>query len=189
MPNFVELSVAADRLTTAQRISIAGVSGAGKSTLSQHIAKRRDLPYVSLDRDMRWLPGWQVRDRTEQRRLHDDFTANERWVIDGTSIGLMDTRLPRSELVIWLRPGRWSALAGIARRVIRNHGQVRPDMADGCPEQPPDGEFLRWIWTFEQKQAPRLLDALNRFAPDVPVCVLRTRGEAQRLLALADMGG
>ncbi|WP_238365186.1 hypothetical protein [Mesobacterium pallidum] len=50
---------------------VIGVSGSGKSTLSQQIAARLDIPYVSHDRDIRWLPGWQVRDRAEHR-LHAD---------------------------------------------------------------------------------------------------------------------
>ena len=181
MPTYIDLHRAAALLPSVRRISVAGVSGAGKSTLAQALAARYGLRYVSLDRDMRWLPGWRMRDRAGQKRLHDGFVAEDRWVIDGTSIGLMDTRLPRSELLIWMRPPRASALAGVARRVATQYGRVRSDMAPGCPEKLPDLEFLRWIWQFERRQAPRLVAAVDRIAPDLPVLVLRTRRDGARL--------
>lgn len=181
MPRFVIFEDALSLLPLARRISVIGISGAGKSTLSQRIAARHGLRYVSLDRDMRWLPGWIVRNRAEQRSLHDAFVAGDRWVIDGTSVGLMDTRLPRSDLVIWMRLPRRIAFGGILRRVWTSYGRVRPDMATGCPEQLPDREFVRWIWTFERRQSPRIIAALDRFAPEVPVVTMRSRGEADRL--------
>ena len=186
MRGVVSISEAAELLRSADRVSVAGVSGAGKSTLSIRIAEARGLPYVSLDRDMRWLPGWRVRDRAEQRRLHDGFVAGPRWIIDGTSVGLMDTRLKRSDLLIWLRPSRWVALSGIAKRVATTYGRVRSDMADGCPEQLPDREFLNWIWTFDKKHAPRLITAIETHAADLPVCILRTRRDAAELLRLLE---
>ena len=88
MPNFVDLTIAADALSKAKRVMVIGSSGAGKSTLSASIAKTFDMRHIPLDRDMRWLPGWQVRDRDEQRALHDGFCDLDRWVIDGTSISL-----------------------------------------------------------------------------------------------------
>ena len=96
----VSIAAAAEMMPALARISVAGVSGAGKSTLSQKLSKRHGLHYVSLDRDMRWLPRWQVRDRQQQRRLHDGFVLQDRWIIDGTNISFMDTRLPRSDLLI-----------------------------------------------------------------------------------------
>lgn len=182
MPNFITLDDAKQRLPFARRISVIGVSGAGKSTLSQRLARSLDLTYVSLDRDMRWMPGWTVRDRGEQRIRHDAFVAEDRWVIDGTNVGFMDTRLPRSDLLIWMRVPRRVALSGIAKRVVTTYGRVRPDMAPGCPEQLPDWEFLRWIWTFEHKQAPRIVEMVDRVAPDLPVVVMRRRVEAERLV-------
>ncbi len=183
MPDVVDIGTAAMLLREARRVSVFGVSGAGKSTLSVKLADRLGLPHVSLDRDVRWLPGWTVRDRAEQRRLHDAFVATDAWVIDGTTISMMNTRLPRTEVAIWMRLPRLVALAGIYGRVIRGYGKVRPDMAEGCPEQMPDREFLRYIWKFEQRQSPLIEAALNRFAPDAPLVVIRSRREAARLLA------
>lgn len=50
---------AAVRLRAADRILVMGCSGGGKTTLSRKICARPDLPYVSMDREFFWLPGWQ----------------------------------------------------------------------------------------------------------------------------------
>ena len=60
-----DLKQAAEHIRRARRILVVGCSGGGKSTLSLKIAKRFGLPYISLDRDVFWLPGWVARDRAE----------------------------------------------------------------------------------------------------------------------------
>lgn len=114
-------------------------------------------------------------------RACHDLVACPRWVMDGNSTSTFDLRLPRAELVIWLRVPRRVALMGIAQRVFANYGAVRDDMAEGCPEKLPDREFLSYIWNFEKKMSPRIVAALDRYGPDVPVVVPRTRKVAARL--------
>jgi adenylate kinase family enzyme len=170
-------------LATANRVLVIGCSGNGKSTLSQRIAARFGLEYQSYDRDVRFLPGWKVRGQDEQRARITDLVGRERWVMDGNSPSSFDLRLPRADLVIWLRLPRRIALMGVARRLLSNYGSVRDDMAEGCPEQLPDREFLAYIWTFEQKMAPRIIAALDQYGPNIPVVTLRSRKQAEALLA------
>lgn len=166
---------AANHLRKARRICVIGSSGGGKSTLSQKLASGLGLQYVSIDRDVRWLPGWQERGREEQRARLSAFVANEAWVIDGSGSSSFDIRLPRTDLIIWLRIPRWKCLLGVARRVYRFRGTVRPDMAEGCPEPLPDRDFLSYIWNFE------------RHGPNVPVITLKSHGEMAHLLDLAGL--
>jgi len=105
-----------------------------------------------------------------------------RWVMDGSSPSSFDLRVPRAELVLWIRLPRRVALLGLARRVWRNHGRVRIAMADGCPEPIPDWDFLSYIWHFERKSAPKFIAQFDRYGPDVPVAVLRSRAQVARLL-------
>ncbi len=102
--------------------------------------------------------------------------------MDGNGPSTFDLRLPRADLVVWVRVPRRTALMGVARRVLLNYGTVRIDMAEGCPEQLPDREFLTYIWTFEQRLAPRIVAAIDQHGPDVPVVTLRTRREFEALL-------
>lgn len=177
MPRNVSIPEAASVLRTAKRVLVVGCSGGGKSTLSLKISERFNLEYLSYDRDVRWLPGWQVRDREEQRVIVADLVTRDRWVMDGTTVSTFDLRLPRADLLIWVRVPRRVALGGVARRVLANYGRVRIDMAKGCPEQLPDREFLTFIWTFEARVAPRIVSGIDRFGPTVPVVTLSSRSE------------
>ncbi|QEE43823.1 AAA family ATPase [Rhizobium sp. WL3] len=178
---------AAVLLNWANRICVIGSSGGGKSTLSQKLAKALHLTYVSLDRDVRWLPGWQERSRDEQRLRLSDLVAREAWVIDGSGSSSFDIRLPRTDLIIWLRLPRWKCLLGVAKRVARYKGTVRPDMAEGCPEPLPDRDFLSYIWNFERRFAPRIIQEIDRHGPSVPVITLKSHGEMAHLLDLAGL--
>ena len=185
MPNHITVAVAADILPVAQRIVVIGCSGGGKTTLSMKIADLFDLPYQSLDRDVGWLPGWVARDRAEQRVLLKTFAARDRWVMDGSGSSSFDVRLPRTDLVIWVRVPRRVALWGLARRVCANYGKVRVGMAKGCPEPLPDWEFLSYIWNFERLHVPQFTQAIDTHGPDVPVVTLRSHREMEALFPKA----
>ena len=105
--------------------------------------------------------------------------------MDGTSPGTMDLRLPRADLVLWLRLPRFLCIARVVLRRIRYAGRSRPEMADDCPEKI-DLEFLRYIWNFEKNEVPEVLESIAKHGPDVPVFVLDSRGDAGVLLALLE---
>lgn len=150
--------------------------------MALRIAELFGLEYQSLDGDVRWLPGWKVRNREEQRALTADLVARDRWVVDGSGPSTFDIRVPRADLIIWVRVPRRLALLGLARRVVRNYGKVRIAMAEGCREPIPDREFLSYIWNFEKESAPRFVEQLERFGPDKPVAMIKSRRDAKAIL-------
>lgn len=178
----ITIEEAAERLKTAERVLVIGCSGSGKSTLALRLAGRLGLPYVSMDREIFWLPGWQTRPRAEALARLQGIVAQERWIIDGTSPGTLPLRLPRTHLVLWLRPPRLMSLYGVISRWLRYRGRSRPEMADDCPEKI-DREFLAYVWNFEKRESPEIEENLAAFGPEVPVCVLKSRRENNRLLA------
>ena len=178
----IMIEEAAERLKTAERVLVIGCSGSGKSTLALRLAGRLGLPYVSMDREIFWLPGWQTRPRVEALARLQGIVAQERWIIDGTSPGTLPLRLPRTHLVLWLRPPRLMSLYGVISRWLRYRGRSRPEMADDCPEKI-DREFLAYVWNFEKTESPEIEENLAAFGPEVPVCVLKSRRENNRLLA------
>ncbi|WP_119256290.1 AAA family ATPase [Shinella zoogloeoides] len=178
----ITIEEAAERLKTAERVLVIGCSGSGKSTLALRLAGRLGLPYVSMDREIFWLPGWQTRPRAEALARLQGIVAGERWIIDGTSPGTLPLRLPRTHLVLWLRPPRYMSLYGVISRWLRYRGRSRPEMADDCPEKI-DREFLAYVWNFEKTESPEIEENLAAFGPEVPVCVLKSRRENNRLLA------
>ncbi len=184
MPKEITITEARRDLAKADRVLVLGCSGGGKTTLSMRLAEKYAMDYQSLDRDVRWLPGWKVRDQGEQRERIKALSAVDRWVMDGNSFSTFDLRLPRTDLVIWVRLPRWRCLWGVAKRVLRNFGRVRTGMAEGCPEPLPDREFLSYIWNFEKRQTPRILEGIERHGPEVPVLVLRSHRMVEDLLSV-----
>ncbi|GES45483.1 ATPase AAA [Rhizobium dioscoreae] len=178
----VDIDEAARIFEKADRILIIGCSGTGKSTLAQAIASLRGLTYVSMDRDIFWLPGWKSRPRPEAIALIEQAVAGPRWIMDGNSPGTLPLRLPRTDLVIWRRSPRYVALRGVISRWLRYRGRSRPEMAPGCPERL-DWKFLRYIWTFEHDEAPQFQEMLERHGRNVPVVTLKSYRDGEDLLS------
>jgi adenylate kinase family enzyme len=178
----VSVAEAADIIPNAERILVFGCSGTGKSTLAQALARRFGLTYVSMDRDIFWLPGWKLRPREDSVQRIRDAVAGERWIMDGNSPGTLPIRLPRTDIVLWRRPPRSVAVSSVLRRWWKYRGQTRPEMAPGCPEKI-DLKFLHYIWTFEKREAPQFEAMLASHGCDVPVLTLRSFQESNELLS------
>ncbi|QND33524.1 AAA family ATPase [Sinorhizobium meliloti] len=182
MPRHVSSEEAVSLLANAKGVLVIGCSGGGKTTFSAKIAACRDLEFQSLDRDVRWLPGWVERDRAGQRAIIEQLARRERWVMDGSGASSFDIRLVRTDLVLWVRVPRRVALLGLFKRVFRYYGSVRPEMAEGCPEPLPDMDFLSYIWNFEKRYAPLFIKQIDQHGPTVPVAVLRSHREMDLML-------
>jgi len=183
-PNYLDdIEKAAHIVRRANRVMVIGCSGGGKSTLSLRLAARFNLTYLSIDRDILWLPGWVERDKAIQRALIVEKIAGGRWVLDGTNPSTFDVRLPRTDIVIWVRMPRLVCLWGVTTRWLKWIGRTRPDMAPGCPEKL-DWEFLNYIWMFEKLFSPRVVAALEQHGPDIPVFQLKSRRQMRALLDL-----
>lgn len=101
----------------------------------------------------------------------------------GTNPSSLDIRLPRTNFVVWVRMPRLLCIWGAISRWAKWIGRTRPEMAPGCIEKV-DWEFLRFIWTFEEKFAPRLVAGIAAHGPDVPVLQLKSRRQMRELLDL-----
>lgn len=180
----VNIDDAASVLQAAERVLVIGCSGGGKSTLSRLLSNRLQMPYISMDRDFYWLPGWVKRDRGPTRALIAEAVSRKRWIMDGTGSSSFELRMPRAGAIIWVRMPRWLCLWGVFSRSIRHLGRTRPDMAPGCPERLADREFLSFIWNFERQTSPRIVNGVRRFNPDCPVIILTSRRQMRQLLSL-----
>jgi adenylate kinase family enzyme len=168
-------------LKHADRVLVIGCSGSGKSTLAQALSSLFALPYISMDRDVFWMPGWTQRPRAEALEIVVRAVAQPRWIMDGTSPGTLPLRLPRTDLVLWLRPRRHVSLYGVISRWLRFHGRTRPEMAKNCPERV-TLEFLSYIWNFEKTESPEIEQKLADYGSEVPVFVVRSHAETRILL-------
>ncbi|WP_421361396.1 AAA family ATPase [Agrobacterium rosae] len=179
-----DIGQAASLVSKASRIMVVGSSGGGKTTLSQALASDMNLEYFSIDRDVRWISGWTQREVGEQRRILEDIVRRDRWLLDGSGPSIFELRLPRTDIVIWMRLPRVTCLMGVATRVAKYYGTVRPYMAGGCREPLPNMEFLSYIWNFEKRHAPVFLRNFELYGPQVPIFQVKSRAQARQLLDL-----
>ena len=150
-----------------QRVLIIGSPGSGKSTLATELARRTGLPLIHLDQE-HWRPGWVEPPKREWQRRLADLVAGERWVIDGNYSGSLELRLARADTVIDLEFPGWLCVWRLLRRIVNSRGRVRPDMAEGCPEQFNLG-FLVYTAAFPYTRRKRMLSRLGRFGGKIIV--------------------
>lgn len=163
-----------------KRILVIGSSGAGKSTYAVALGRLLKLPVIHLDKEF-WQPGWVEMSREEWREKASELVKKDSWVMDGTYDNSLDIRLPRADTVIFLDYPRRICLWHAAKRIAANHGQVRSDMAKGCPEKI-DWSFIKWIWNYRRDRYPVIYDSLEKYFSHGTLIVFRNPSEAAKYL-------
>jgi len=159
------------------RIAVIGCSGGGKSTLTRRLAERTGLPVVHLD-VVFWRPGWVESDDESFRERLSAALAGGRWITDGNFMRMGDLHIAGAELIVWVDQPRGLCIRRALLRAVREHGRKRPDMAEGCEERI-DLAFLKYIWTWNRLQRPKVELRLRQFAPRTPIVKLRSDAEIE----------
>ena len=162
-----------------ERILIIGCGGAGKSTLARQLGEKLDLPVVHLDK-LFWHPGWVESSKEEIDGKILSELHKPQWILDGNYNRTLPKRMQYCDTIIYLDFSRLACLLGVLKRVITNHGKVRPDMGDGCPERF-DLDFLKWVWNFNQEKREKYYRLLNE-AEGKQTIVLKNRRMVRRFL-------
>ena len=157
-----------------KKVIIIGCGGSGKSTLSRELAKKVNLPAVNLDKIF-WQDGWINISVEEFDNLLNDELIKEKWIIDGNYQRTLKERLKYCDTVIYLDYPRWTCLYGVIKRVLKNHGRVRLDMADGCLERF-DLDFMKWIWNFNKTHRENFYKILKE-EKDKDIYIFKNRKE------------
>src|SRR5262249_17113576 len=164
-----------------QRILVMGSSGSGKSTFARRLSAITGIPVVSIDA-LFWKPGWVESDRAEFRERLAEVTRQPRWIMDGNYTAAEgELRREVSDTVIGFALPRSTCMLGILTRIAKSYGQVRPEMAPGCPEKI-DFEFFRYVWTFRRQQRPKLLAFFEGLRADQTFVTFTRRAQADRYL-------
>lgn len=136
-----------------RRIAIVGTTGSGKTTLASAVAARLGCPYIELDA-IHHLPDWTPIERDEMRRIVDERTSGECWVVDGNYKRMVgDIVLARADTVVWLDRPRWLVVARVLRRSLAR-SLVRIELWNGNRERirslfdpRPERNIVLWAWT------------------------------------------
>lgn len=163
-----------------RRVLVVGCAGAGKSTFSRQLAERTGLPLVSLDAEF-WQPDWKPMPRDLWRPKVGQLSAAETWIQDGNFDGTLDVRLPLADTIVWFDLPRRICMWRVLKRIALGYGEVRPEMAPGCPERL-DPEFLHYVWTFNTAHRPRIGTALAAHGAHLTPVIIRHDADAARFL-------
>jgi adenylate kinase family enzyme len=163
-----------------RRALVIGISGAGKSTFSKRLAEATRLPLIHLDREF-WQPGWNVTLREPWRAKVKQLAQRESWIMDGNFDSSLDLRLPRADTVFWFDYPTFRCLRRVLWRTAVTYGQVRSDLAPGCPERW-DLPFLRYVWNFNARDRNDVVGALERYGKHAVLHVFRRDADVKRYL-------
>lgn len=162
-----------------ERIIIIGCGGAGKSTLARQLGEKLNIPVVHLDK-LFWKPGWVETPPEEFDELLRWELVKDKWIMDGNFNRTMPQRVKKCDTIIYLDFNRFTCLWGVIKRNLTNHGKVRPDMGEGCPERV-DFEFLKWVWNYNRDKKEQNYRLLNE-ADHAQTIVLKNRRAVKRFL-------
>ena len=151
---------------------IIGCCGAGKSTLAKQIHQELELELIHLDAHF-WLPGWEEESKDAWEQKVRDLASRPTWIIDGNYSGTFSLRFERADMVIFLDRSRWLCLYRVIKRVVKNYGQTRSDMAADCPERW-SWEFMHYVFTYNWRKRPKVLRLLDQLRPAKQVVHLRS---------------
>lgn len=161
-----------------RRVLVMGCSGSGKSTFARALGRLTGLPVVSIDA-IYWKPGWVEPDIASFSARMVEEAEKPSWIIDGNYLrsGEGARRIALADTIYWFDLPRWTCLGGVSWRTLSSYGRVRPEMAPGCPEHL-DPAFLRYVWTYNDRQRPKLLEAFAALRPQQRLVRFARRREA-----------
>jgi adenylate kinase family enzyme len=136
------------------RIVVIGNAAGGKSTLARHLAGRRELALIEVDR-LLWQPGWQLTPEADYARGHAELIARDRWVIEG--LGRRDSiaeRLARATEIVLIDMPLWMHFALAAERQTAWAQGRLDDPPAGSAQMPPTRELFRTMWEVDQAWLP-----------------------------------
>lgn len=172
-----------------KRVMIVGGPGSGKSTLATRLGEVTGLPVYHMDQ-IHWCSGWVERAREEKSRMTHEVHMKDEWIFEGGHSATYAERVARADTFIWLDVPVWLRIFRVLKRSAMHHGQTRPDLAEGCPEQFnwQTVEFLSFIWRTRHTARAKLVAIYEAPHEHLNVVRLKTKTELNAFLQAIQNG-
>lgn len=131
-----------------KKIAVIGNACSGKTTLSRRLAEIHGLPLTHVD-SVQFLPGMQLRDRAETRKILENVAAEPAWIIDGLGpLKIIESRFQLSDVVVFIRIPLWRTYWWVIKRQFMALFRRRAELPEGCFEATPHQTFKLFstIW-------------------------------------------
>lgn len=147
------------RNSKIDKISIIGGPGTGKSTLANNLGKKLKLPVYHID-SFHYAENWQMRDANERDTMIMDKIKEPQWIMDGTYKTTLESRIDKSDLIIFLNYSTFAKLKGIFMRYFKRRGKEKPDIP-GCKEQM-NWEFMKFTFFWNRNKKKFIQEILKK---------------------------
>ena len=121
-------------------------------------------------------------DPAKWRAITTQLLTHDRWIIDGNFTGTMEQRIAVADVVYFFDLPRSFCLWRLLQRYLQWRGRVRDDMTPGCPERR-EWEFLKYVWTFNAIERPKIVERLANTPGKV--VVFKSACDVTRYLAVS----
>ncbi len=168
-----------EKLHDAKKIVVIGCSGSGKTYLTFKLQEKLHLPVYHLDQ-YAWKPNWEKIDFEDFKKIHHDLCKKNTWIIEGTYLKLLRERVENADVVVFLDMPGYVCVSSVIKRAIFNAGEVIPGNPENCKQNMLSFKFiafLQWIWNFNNKHRPAIMETLNEFKEIKQVYILKSFAE------------
>lgn|SRR5574343_138919 len=90
-------------LNNSSKIIIIGEAGRGKSTLAKKLSVILNIPEYSTDDMYYEIKFNKIREKSEALTLANKISAENKWIIEGTTIWLIEPFIQKADLIIFLK--------------------------------------------------------------------------------------
>lgn len=165
------------------KLAVIGNGGGGKTTLSRRLAELHQLPLTHVD-SIQFVPGMQIRNLEDTRRILNEMTSQEQWLIDGFGpLDLIEQRFMMADRIVFVDFPLWRHYWWCSKRQIKSLWSPRSELPSGCNEATVAHtiKLFKTLWRVHTKMRPELMKWFERPQLKPKMTVIKNLKEWKRV--------